>query len=403
MTGTTITDANATTSVLQIDAGQTLTLSGVTINDGTINDGTVANTGGPTGGTIAVTGNSTIDSGATLTDGVVNVSAATTLTLDDVTVTGTTFIDTASGAIISIDPTDTLTLSGVTINGGTINDGTGSTLATAATITIAGSSTIKGNAALNNGGVTINAGKTLTLNNVTVTGSTITELNTLSGISPTTGAINVGNSNTLTLAGTDTVTGGLFAIGTSAVSAAGGSVFFSSVGIDELTSGATNPSVTLTIKASSGSFAALSGAGVVVNQSGDTVTLTGLLSAIKAALSGGLTYTPVGTSNTLTLSVDDGSGDTAFRTLSINTSNPLAPTNSITAASGQINNGGLIDVTGTTTLDSVTLLNGTGMVQVEAAGGHLTLDDTRIYGGTIKNLGTRWRSRGPVRSPAAPS
>ena len=124
-----------------------------------------------------------------------------------------------------------------------------------------GSSTIKGNAALNNGGVTIDAGKTLTLNNVTVTGSTITELNTLSGISPTTGAINVGSGNTLTLAGTDTITGGLFAIGTSAVSAAGGSVFFSSVGIDDLNSGATNPTVTLTIQASSGTFAALSGAG----------------------------------------------------------------------------------------------------------------------------------------------
>ena len=52
------------------------------------------------------------------------VDANQTLTLDNDTVTGTTFTDTASGAIISIDPTDTLTLSGTIINGGIINDGT---------------------------------------------------------------------------------------------------------------------------------------------------------------------------------------------------------------------------------------------------------------------------------------
>ena len=102
------------------------------------------------------------------------VDANQTLTLDNDTVTGTTFTDTASGAIISIDPTDTLTLSGVTINGGTINDGTGSTLATAATITVSGTSKIE-NASLNNGGVTVDASQTLTLDNDTVTGTTFTD------------------------------------------------------------------------------------------------------------------------------------------------------------------------------------------------------------------------------------
>ena len=208
--------------------------------------------------------------------------------------------------------------------------------------------------------MTINAGKTLTLNNVTVTGSTITELNTLSGISSTTGAINVGSGTTLTLAGTDTITGGLFAVGSGAVSAAAGNtaVLVSNISVSDLASG-TNPSVTLTIQASSGSLAALSGAGLTVvnglDGSNGTIEVTGTLSAINAALSAGLTYTyaPGTTSNTLTVSVDDGSGDTAFRTLSINTATPSAPTFTITAVSGQINNGGLIDVTGTTTLDSI--------------------------------------------------
>ena len=87
-----------------------------------------------------MSGSSTINGNAALNGGQVTVEAGQTLTLDNDTVTGTTFTDTATGAILSIDPADTLTLSGVTINGGTINDGTGSTLATAATITVSGNS-----------------------------------------------------------------------------------------------------------------------------------------------------------------------------------------------------------------------------------------------------------------------
>ena len=140
-------------------------------------------------------------------------------------------------------------------------------------------------------------------------------------------------------------------------------------------------------------MAALSGAGLTVvnglDGSSGTIEVTGTLSAINAALSAGLTYTyaPGTTSNTLTVSVDDGSGDTAFRTLSINTATPSAPTFTTPAVNGQINNGGTIDVTGTTTLDSTLLFNNGATVKVEA-GGHLTLDDARISGGTVTNLGT---------------
>jgi hypothetical protein len=54
----------------------------------------------------------------------VTIGSSSTLTLDNDTVTGTSFIDTAGGAVIQIDDGTTLTLSGVTINGGTITDGT---------------------------------------------------------------------------------------------------------------------------------------------------------------------------------------------------------------------------------------------------------------------------------------
>ena len=355
-------------------------------------------------GLIDVTGTTTLDSDTLFNSGAtVKVEASDHLTLDDTRISGGTITNlgtveitgfgsissgavlTNTGAQLTIDPNATLILSSATITGGTINDGTSGS---GATIEVLGGATITGGAQLNNGSVIVAAGQTLALNNVTATGSTVT----INNSNANAGIVSVGSGTTLTLAGTDTITGGLFAVGSSAVSAAGSSVFFSSIGIDDLTSG-DNPIVTLTIQASSGTLAALSGAGVTVvnglDGSNGTIEVRGTLSAIKAALSGGLTYTyaPGTTSNTLTLSVDDGSGDTAFRTLSINTTTPSAPTSTITAASGEIKNGGTIDVTGATTLDSVTLLNGGGTVKVEASD-HLTLDDSRIYNGTITNLGT---------------
>jgi hypothetical protein len=59
---------------LTVDDGATLTLASTTIDGGTINDGDLANTGGAHGGTILVTQDSTIDSGAHLNNGMVTVS-----------------------------------------------------------------------------------------------------------------------------------------------------------------------------------------------------------------------------------------------------------------------------------------------------------------------------------------
>ena len=230
----TLTNMSATGSIIQVDDGQTLTLSGTEIINGTINDFSPT-----TGGTIDVTGSSKIDGNATLNQGLVKVEAAT-LTLDNVTVNGTTvteevtgslvqvdslakltlkggatiqglsYTDTtstvkgaisnsgtievsgpasllndtltnmsATGSIIQVDDGQTLTLSGTEIIGGTINDFSPTT---GGTIDVTGSSKIDGGASLNNGYVTIESGKVLTLDNVTVTGTIFTDVATSSTI-----------------------------------------------------------------------------------------------------------------------------------------------------------------------------------------------------------------------------
>ena len=145
----TVTNTGAT---LQVDNGVTLTLSGTSINNGTINDFSAS---GATGGTIHVTGVSTIagisGTNADLTGNgagsTVQADAALTLdyvTLNDITLEngtaalGLLTIDNAvevagpvtllndtvtnTGATLQVDNGVTLTLSGTSINNGTIND-----------------------------------------------------------------------------------------------------------------------------------------------------------------------------------------------------------------------------------------------------------------------------------------
>ena len=75
--------------ILKIDAGATVELDGATVSGGTITDN----------GIIHVTGNSTIDGGASLNNGVVNVDDGVTLTLDTITITGTVIVPGASTII----------------------------------------------------------------------------------------------------------------------------------------------------------------------------------------------------------------------------------------------------------------------------------------------------------------
>ena len=112
--GVTITTDNG--GIIQIDDGATLTLSGATINGGAVNDGSALGSGTPTAfGTIAVTASSEIEN-AGLNYGNVTVGNAI-LTLDNDTVTGTTFTGFGATSIIHVDGGDTLTLNNVNITG----------------------------------------------------------------------------------------------------------------------------------------------------------------------------------------------------------------------------------------------------------------------------------------------
>jgi hypothetical protein len=221
---------------IEVDSGSTIALINDIITGGTITDG----------GLIDVTGSSKIagSSGpavdAALNGGAVTVESGQTLTLDNVTVTGTSFTDSGSikveagqkltlkgsdsitggqftnqgtvdvaagtttlasdaftntGALLTVE--GTLALNGTTITGGTITDG--------GLIDVTGSSKITGSsgpavdAALNGGAVTVESGQTLTLDNVTVTGTSFTD----------SGSIKVEAGQKLTLKGSDSITGGL--------------------------------------------------------------------------------------------------------------------------------------------------------------------------------------------------
>ncbi|MBU6462110.1 MAG: VCBS domain-containing protein [Bradyrhizobium sp.] len=131
VTGTSFDDT-ASGATIQLDDGATLTLSGATIDGGAITDN----------GTIDVTGSSTIDGNAALNGGHVTIEANQTLTLDNVTVTGTAFDDTASGATIQVDGAtgDTLKLSGVSVTGGGFNVAAHGLVQTSGDVTLANTS-----------------------------------------------------------------------------------------------------------------------------------------------------------------------------------------------------------------------------------------------------------------------
>ncbi len=327
--------------IIQVNNSALLKLNGAAIDGGTITDN----------GAIDVTGNSSINgtttvgpspviTNAILNNGGVTIESGVTLTLDNVTVTGTTFNDTASGAILSVDASDTLRLSGVTINGGTIDDGTATTLATSGKIEISGSSTISG-ASLNHGGVTIDANQTLMLDNDTVTGTTFTD--TASGA-----LIQVDDGTTLTLSGV-TIDGGTVNDGTA----------------DGTGSPAVFGSIDVTGSSKIDGHAALNNGGVTI-ESGVTLTLDNI--AVFAT-----TLTDKGT-----IVLDDTVKLTGGATLQGASISVL----------GSITNSGTLEVAGATELLDDTLTNAAGsIIQVDALQ-TLTLSGAEIIGGTINDTGT---------------
>jgi hypothetical protein len=176
VTGTTFTGV-ASNSVIHVDGGDKLTLDHATINGGTINDYSTVS-GNIVSGDIDITGSSKI-SNASLNHGDVTIESSRTLTLDNVSVTGTTFNDAATDSVIQVDPNDTLMLSGVTVNGGTVAIGAH------ALVQVAGGSITHADAnVVNDGTIEVLDGSTLKLTgslsgngSVQIDGGALFELN----------------------------------------------------------------------------------------------------------------------------------------------------------------------------------------------------------------------------------
>ncbi|MDR3664744.1 MAG: hypothetical protein P4L86_30880, partial [Mycobacterium sp.] len=380
--GGTITD-NGT---IQVDAETTLTLNGVAINGGTINDNN---------GTIDVTADSSINGtsigngedgtttvDARLNNGGVTVESDVTLTLDNVTVTGTTFTDTADGATIQVDNGTTLTLDDVTVTGGTIADnGTiqvdgettltldgvdinGGTVNDNGSIDVTADSSINGtatNALLNNGEVTIESDVTLTLDSVTVNGTTFTD--TADGA-----ILQIGVGTTLTLEGGATIDGGTINDGAAIIDVKDAARIDGNATLNNgrvtVESGATLTLDNVTVNGTA--FTDLATSSTIQVDDGDTLTLN------SASISSG-TVTDNGTI--------DISGAVIFQSgVAVN------------GGAMSIAKGATLDienaVTGTgATLNGVNVIN-SGTIQVDAPGAGTTVISLVLDGGTTVTGGT---------------
>jgi VCBS repeat-containing protein len=206
---------------VDVDDGAVLTLNGATISGGSIDNYSLL------GGTIDVTGNSTIDGDATLTKGTVTVESGIALTLDDVTVAEATI---TNHGTVKVDAGTQLTLAGSNLTGGTLTligtlESTGTSaihnadLDNTGTISVtSGALTIDLHAITNHGLIEATGGGTLKLTTTTVanTGGTISVDGT-SKLYLTDVTINGGsltNAGNLYSAGLNTVTGGVANTGT---------------------------------------------------------------------------------------------------------------------------------------------------------------------------------------------
>ncbi|QAU49560.1 hypothetical protein XH91_32165 [Bradyrhizobium guangzhouense] len=237
---TLLNDIVTNNDTVQVDDGQTLTLSGTEISGGTVNIYS-----GLSGGTINVTGDSTIDGNASLNKGAVTVASDITLKLDDVTVSASKI---TNGGTVKVDTGKKLTLADATLTGGALTivgtlASSGTTTITDANIsnlyllesTLGGLLTLVATSStplITNDGGTIRANNAeLDINTEAVTNTgTLAAINdgTLKLISTdvtnTDGAVSIESGSTLDLStatidgGTVTIAGTLESTGTSAIS-----------------------------------------------------------------------------------------------------------------------------------------------------------------------------------------
>ena len=319
---TLLNDIVTNSGAVQVDDGQILTLSGTEISGGTINIYS-----GLSGGTIAVTGDSTFDGNATLNNGAVTVASDVTLKFDDATVSASKIINSGT---VKVETDKQLTLAGATLTGGALTiigtlTSSGTTTVTDANISNSYllESTLGGLLSLvatSPTPVISNTGGTIRANNA--------ELDIISEAVTNTGTLAAINDGTLKLISTDvTNTGG-------AVSIEAGSTF-------DL-SGATVDGGTLTI------------AGTLVSTGTSTISNADITNTGTMSVTGGtLTIDPV-VVHTLTnhqlIQANGGeldvSGEQIVNTADIKAINGILRLSGL----GVTNDGGTITVDGASTL-----------------------------------------------------
>ena len=398
----TITASSGTVDFTTVDALATYGLTVVNGFDGT-------------DGTLEVTGalsdiNNALITGITYSPGLGDTLNSVTMSMDNGS-GGTAF------RVMSVDTTDPSTpVLQLTDTSGAIRNNEG-------TIDVAGDATLSNAIVYNGDGsgpgtVTVEANQKLTLAYAGIFGGTVNDDGTIEIAHKSTfngatviigndgqsgGEVVVDNGQTLQLKGGATLTGGEYLFGGGFAKAGpSDSVLLSGIGIADLDFNFSAP-VMLTITASSGTVDfttvdALATYGLTVvngfDGTGGTLEVTGALSDINNALITGITYSPgLGdTLNSVTMSMDNGSGGTAFRVMSVDTTDPSTPVLQLTDTSGAIrNNEGTIDVAGDATLSNAIVYNGDGSgpgtVTIEA-NQKLTLAYAGIFGGTVNDDGT---------------
>ncbi len=314
---TTIIDGGDLDRVFHVASG-TVSISGVTIRNGSAaSGGGISNSGSLTLTNSSVSGN-TAGSGG----GIFNITGGT-LAVTNSTVSGNTGSD--GGGISN---SGSLTLTGSTVSGNTaVFDGGGILSSGAATLTVT-NSTVSGNTAAGNGGGILNFG-TLTLTNSTVSG------NTPGGVGG--GILNYG---TLTVANS-TVSGNTTAGG-------GGGGIYNNLG----------GTLTLANSTVSGNTTGGNGGGIYAKSG--TVTLTNsTVSGNTASVRGGGIFNITG--GTLAVTNSTVSGNTAGGDGGgIRNSGTLTLTNStVSGNTASTHGGGVYNFGGTVTLTNVTITNNT--------------------------------------------
>ncbi|MBW5434787.1 hypothetical protein FXB41_08320 [Bradyrhizobium canariense] len=329
-------DGGATLSTAAVTADAKLTLDGITVSGSTITD----NAGIELDNTVKLQDGAGIQGGAVANIGTLKIAGAATLLNDIVTNTGT----------VTVDGGQTLTLSSTEISGGAVN-GVG-------TIDVIGSSKIDQSATLSTAAVTVESGVILTLDDVTVAGTAIANH----------GTVKVDASSKLTLNGASLtggaliVSGTLNSTGTTAITDAN----ISNNYLIEATLGA----LTLLATTSASSIAndgILRANGAELDINGEAVTNTGTLAAIDHG-----TLKLIGMKATNT-----GSG-----TVSVESGSTL-DLQGATIDGGTVTIAGMLESTGTSAIDNADITN-TGTITVTS--GTLTIDPATLHTITNHNL-----------------